>query len=431
MDADLAGWLAHPVTLTLAGLAIVLLFLILEALLRRLAELGNVRFQGVLEDHPRLLPTARGAAALHLSRVLDALRWFQGVALGALWLVLFHLPGITTMAALSIGIAAPLVMIVAARLAARDMSEETVVVMLRMVRLPVWPVIRVLVRRGLSPPPPPPADEEDEEASEREIQAFLDVGQAAGIFESEEGEIVESLVDFFDTTVREVMTPRTEMVAAPETVGFAELAQLFATTHKARIPVYRETVDNVLGVIHVKGVVKHLLAGDVPSVTDLLMPCLVVPEGKHLGDLLRDFQAGQQQMAIVVDEYGGTSGLVTLEDVLEEIVGEIQDEHDPQQEPEWQLIGDGVYRLQGRSYLETLEELFGVEVDEEDVDTVGGLVFSLHGTVPEPGDQVLDPERGLLFTVEEVVDRRVVGVTVRRQPPADDGASSGESQGER
>lgn len=429
MDADLAGWLAHPVTLGLAILAAALLFLTLEALLRRLAELGNVRFQGVLDDHPRLLPVAEGAT-LHLSRLLEALRWMELASVGALWLILSRLPGLDPGWALAIAVVVPVAMVASVRLATAGIDEETVVVMLRLVRPLVWPILRMLVRPGPTPQPASSGFDDEEEASEREIQAFLDVGQAAGIFESEEGEIVESLVDFFDTTVREVMTPRTEMVAAPETATFKDLADLFATTHKARIPVYRETVDNVLGVIHVKSVVKHMLAGHEPGMADLLMPCLVVPEGKHLGDLLRDFQAGHQQMAIVVDEYGGTSGLVTLEDVLEEIVGEIQDEHDPKQPPEWQALGDGVYRMQGRSYLETLEELFGVEVDEEDVDTVGGLVFSLHGTVPEPGAEVVDPELGLHFTVEDVQERRIVAVTVRRTSPAE-GVAASDGQAER
>ena len=119
-------------------------------------------------------------------------------------------------------------------------------------------------------------------------------------------------------------------------------------------------------------------------------------------------------MAIVVDEYGGTSGLVTLEDILEEIVGEIEDEHDPKSPPEWQEISPGVYRLQGRASLEVLQELLGVEVDEDDVDTVGGLVFARHGTVPEAGAEVVDEAHGLVFTVDEMDERRIVSVTARK-----------------
>ncbi len=273
----------------------------------------------------------------------------------------------------------------------------------------------------MPPAPAAPVEDEEEEVSDREIQAYLEAGQAAGIFESEEGEFVESLVDFFDTVVREVMTPRTEMVTVPDTVSFDELLQTFAETLKSRIPVYHETVDKVIGVAHVKNCVQHALGGHRPPVGELINPCLVIPESKELGELLRDFQQNQQQMAIVVDEYGGTSGLVTLEDILEEIVGEIEDEHDSKQPPEWQEIEPGVFRLQGRASLETLGDLFSLEIDEEDMDTVGGLVFSRHGTVPDPGTLVNDELNGLVFVVEEMDERRVGSVTVRRMDTPDPG----------
>jgi CBS domain containing-hemolysin-like protein len=192
--------------------------------------------------------------------------------------------------------------------------------LLRLIGPLATPLVSVLVRRGPSVAEPPPEDDE-EEASEAEIQAYLEAGEQAGIFEGEEGEIVESLVDFFDTVVREVMTPRTEMVTVSEETSFRELLGVFAESHKSRVPVYQETIDRILGVVHVKNLVEHQLEGREPSVTELARECLVVPETKELGELLRDFQREFQQMAIVVDEYGGTSGLVTLEDILEEIVG--------------------------------------------------------------------------------------------------------------
>ena len=128
-------------------------------------------------------------------------------------------------------------------------------------------------------------------------------------------------------------------------------------------------------------------------------------------------------MAIVVDEYGGTSGLVTLEDILEEIVGEIEDEHDSKPQPEWQEISPDEYRFQGRALLEVLQELLGVEVDEDEVDTIGGLVFARHGTVPDAGTEVIDEANGLVFTVDEMDERRIVSVTVRRIEPTENEAA--------
>ena len=415
MKQGIAAWIAHPVTLAIAGVAVSALFVVFELLLRSLTQLGNVRFQGILEQHPGLFGNG---ATIHVSRLVDVLRWLQLGCLGLLWLVVFRCPGIEASGALVLALVMPVALGFGARAVVRPLSEDTVTVLLRSVRPIAGPLVALAVR--IRPAVAPPPEDEEEEASEAEIQAYLEAGEAAGIFEGDEGEIVESLVDFFDTVVREVMTPRTEMVTVADTGSYRDLLEAFAKTHKSRIPVYHETVDRITGVVHVKNLVKHGLRGSEPAVAELARECLVVPETKELGELLRDFQHQRQQMAIVVDEYGGTSGLVTLEDILEEIVGEIQDEHDPRQPPEWQELSAGIYRLQGRAPLEILEELLGVEADEDDVDTVGGLVFSRHGTVPEAGTEVVDEAHGLVFTVEEMDERRIVSVTVRAVAGADD-----------
>jgi putative hemolysin len=416
MSTDLAAWAAHPVTLTLASVGLGLLFLTLEVLLRSLAQMGNVRFQGLLDEHERLLPLPAGAD-LRLAQLLDVLRWLQVASVGLLWLVVLFYPRVPALGALAVSLLLAFLLVLASRLAIRPLAEDGVAVMLRLVRPVAWPLLQLVARRGPEQPVAA-AEDEEEEASEREIQAYLEAGEAAGIFEGEESELLSSLVDFFDTVVREVMTPRTDMVAVPDTVSYEELLETFAASRKSRIPVYHETVDRVVGVVHVKGLVVAQGSGSRPPLGELMRDCLVVPEAKRLGELLRDFQQGHQQLAIVVDEYGGTSGLVTLEDVLEEIVGDIHDEHEPKSPPAWQEVEPGLYRLQGRASLEVLEELFGIELGEEDVDTVGGLVFSLHGTVPQPGTEVVDAARGLRFAVEEMQERRVVSVTVRREAPA-------------
>ncbi len=415
MSADLASWLGHPVTITLVLAVLTTLVATSELLLRSLTGLGNVRFQGILQEKPGLFG---GRAGITLSHVVDVGRWLQIFLVGVLWLVVAWVPvlGGVWKAASAVGL--PLLSIGVAHFLVRPLSEDRIAILLRLMGPFATPLIAVLASRHPSAATPP-VEYEEEEASEAEIQAYLEAGEKAGIFESEEGEIVESLVDFFDTVVREVMTPRTEMVTVSDEIDFDALLRAFAESHKSRIPVYHETVDRIIGVIHVKNLVERRLEESEPSVTELARECLVVPETKPLGELLRDFQREYQQMAIVVDEYGGTSGLVTLEDILEEIVGEIEDEHDSISPPEWQELEPGIYRLQGRASLELLQETLGVEVNDDDVDTVGGLVFSLHGTVPETGTPVVDEDHGLLFVVEEMDERRIVSVTVRRADPVE------------
>ena len=417
MKATLAAWLVNPVTLVLAGAVVAGIFVVVEFLLSSLSRLGNVRFQGILEDHPKVLPPAVGRD-IHLSKLSDILRWMEVACLGFLWLLIGQFPWAETWHRVAAAIVVTVMLVLVTRISGGSLGEDSVARLLRLISPVVGPSLRVLGGNGKAAQPAAPAEDEEEEASEREIQAYLEAGQAAGIFESEEGEFVESLVDFFDTVVREVMTPRTEMVTVPDTISFDELMQTFADTLKSRIPIYHDTVDSVVGVVHVKNCVQIAISGQRQFVVELINPFLVITESKALGELLRDFQQNQQQMAIVVDEYGGTSGLVTLEDILEEIVGEIEDEHDSKQPPEWQEIESGVYRMQGRAPLETLGDLFSTEIEEEDIDTVGGLVFSRHGTVPDAGTEVVDPGNSLVFVVEEMDERRIVSVTVRREDEA-------------
>ena len=422
MNTQIASWLGHPVTLLLAAALLGLLLLVVEVLQRSLGEMGNVRFQGMIEDHPKLLPVD-AEALLHVSRLTEVLRWLEIACAGLLWVVLFRLAGGDRLAGAALGVLVPVGLIATARLLIGAVGEDAAVALLRVVRPLVWPMVALAARLDPGPQERPEEGDDDEEVSEREIQAYLQVGHAAGIFEREDTEIVESLVDFFDTVVREVMTPRTDMVALPDTASFEEALDAFVKSRKSRIPLYHDTVDQIIGVVHVKNMLRHLRAGKPATLAALAHPCLVVPESKELGELVRDFQRERQQMAIVVDEYGGTSGLVTLEDVFEEIVGDLQDEHEERQPPEWEELAPGVYRLQGRAGIEVLSELYDVDVSEDDIDTIGGLVFSCHGTVPEAGATVQDPDHGLVFTVDEMDGRRIVSVTARRSaagpPPAE------------
>ena len=225
-----------------------------------------------------------------------------------------------------------------------------------------------------------------------------------------------SVVELADTVARQIMTPRTDIVAAPVDSDFEELQRLFVTSMFTRLPVYRETLDRIEGLVHVKDVLKAAAAGRRPSAGELLRPVPVVPETKPLRDLLREFQTERQQLAVVVDEYGGTSGIVTLEDVLEEIVGEIHDEHQAEV-PAVQDEGNGSFLVAGGAHVEVLETLFGVEVGEMDFDSVAGLVLDRLGHLPRAGEVIT--WRGLTLEAVEVDRRRLKRVRVAKLPGRD------------
>ncbi len=257
--------------------------------------------------------------------------------------------------------------------------------------------------------------EDEDEVSEEEIEAFIDVGTREGILDPGEDDLIMRVIDFGDAVVRSVITPRIDMVAAPTDTSLEALAELFNEAKHTRIPLYRDSVDQVVGVLHIRELLAALRSESAPSAAELAMPPYVVPETKPLNELLREFQRSRQQLAIVVDEFGGTVGLVTVEDLLEEIVGEIVDEHE--EVPEGNLeLPDGSWKLDGATPVDTLHMLFGVDVGHEPVETVGGLVFGRLGQLPEVGQRI--EAFGLEIAVRQVEGRRVKSVIVR---PADSG----------
>jgi putative hemolysin len=259
----------------------------------------------------------------------------------------------------------------------------------------------------------PKPGEEEEAVDEHEVQAFIGAGEDAGILEREDAELVASIVELSETVAREILTPRTDVVALSVNADFATVERVFAESMFTRIPVFRDTLDRIEGVVHVKDVLRSVAGGSTPTVGELLRPVLVVPETKPLRELLREFQSARQQLAVVVDEYGGTSGIVTLEDVLEEIVGEISDEHQ-RPVPEVQKESDGVYLLDGAAHAGVLDELFGVEVGEVGFDSVAGLVLDRLGHMPRIGEHA--SWQGLDLEVVELDRRRLRRVRARRSP---------------
>jgi CBS domain containing-hemolysin-like protein len=255
--------------------------------------------------------------------------------------------------------------------------------------------------------------EGDSSATDEEIEAFIDVGTREGILEPEQGEWLWSIVDFANTAVRSVMTPRIDMICASVDASLDSLAERFIESGHSRIPLYQDSIDHVVGILHIRDVLRALRQPERPAVGDLIKPPLFIPETKPLGELLKELQARFQQVAIVVDEYGGTAGLVTVEDLLEEIVGEIMDEHEALV-AELEPLENGAYRLDGRAHIELLDELFQVEVEDPEYETVAGLIFSALGHVPQVGETV--ECFGLRFTVEAVADRRIQTVKVEMIP---------------
>ena len=258
----------------------------------------------------------------------------------------------------------------------------------------------------------PPEEDENGDAA----HAYLEAGEQEGLIEREERRLIESIVDFGDTLVREVMTPRPDIVAVPIDATLAEIKQVFVEQQYSRVPVFRESLDHIVGFVYVKDLIR---LPEVPPtervVPQLLRPAYYVPETKRVSDLLKEFQRQQVQSAVVVDEYGGTAGLVTIEDLLEEIVGEIRDEYDVELEPV-QQEAEGVFVFSGNVPIEDLNDRLGVSIAREGFGTIGGYLLAHLGRVPTVGEQ-FDVD-GLHVEVLEAERRRVTRVRVRRQVAA-------------
>src|SRR5438034_943556 len=251
-----------------------------------------------------------------------------------------------------------------------------------------------------TPGPPATPDEAAEEANEA-AKAYIESAEQEGLIEGEERRLLQSIVDFGDTLVREVMTPRPDIVAIPEDATIGQLRALFREQEYSRFPVYKESLDHIAGFVFIKDLVLLGAAEDNRSITPLVRPAVMVPESKRVSELLKQFQRQQTQCAIVVDEYGGTAGLVTIEDLLEEIVGEIRDEYDGESEP---IVdeGNGRYVFSGKVNIGEVAQRLDIEIEREGFETVGGYLLSHIGRVPAVGErfeidglsvEVIDAER--------------------------------------
>ena len=256
--------------------------------------------------------------------------------------------------------------------------------------------------------------------TEEELNIILDAGQREGVIEVDEREMINSIFQFRDTLAREVMIPRIDLLSLQADTGLVEAIDAMLESGFSRVPVYEDTVDNVLGVLYIKDLLRLFREGRVEeTVRHHLRWPYFVPETKKVGELLAEMQNERMHIAIVVDEYGGVAGIVTLEDIVEEIVGEIQDEYDSAEEQVFQKIDENEYVFLGKVDLNDFNEIMGTGLSKNEADTLGGMLYSRFGGVPKVGEMVETDD--ILMTVEQVTGRRIRKVRVRRQdgrPPA-------------
>jgi putative hemolysin len=279
------------------------------------------------------------------------------------------------------------------------------------------PVVRLLTSITAAITRPLGADVNQEaQISAEELKLIVERGGEQGILEAEEEQMIHAVIELGERRLHEVMVPRIDMVALAADASFEDAIDLIVGGGHSRIPVYEGTVDEIVGILYAKDLLTFLKGGSAPRPTlrALLRTPVFVPESMTIDDLLHEFQRRKVHLAIVLDEYGGTAGLVTIEDLLEEIVGEIQDEYDVE-EPMVEKLSDDEARIDGRASIDDLAEAFDLELeleDDDEYDTVGGLIFHRLGDVPEPGDRIT--VEALTLTVESIDGRRVAKVLVVR-----------------
>ena len=265
-----------------------------------------------------------------------------------------------------------------------------------------------------------------ERITKQEIRMMVDIGEEKGEIEADEKQMIENVFEFNNMTAVECMVHRKDVTAIDVEDDPAAILQTIQDSGLSRFPVYEEDVDNILGILTSRDYLLNDCFGRGKTLRELIRPAYFVPESLRADLLFSEMQKRKQHMAIVVDEYGGTSGIVTLEDLLEEIVGNIYDEFDPQADEDIIPLSDTRLRVSGSARLDALGEKLGMELDEdEDCDTLGGLVFSQLSEIPSDGERPVVTCRGLRIAVEQLTDRRVEWAIVEKLPPENEPGAEG------
>ena len=253
--------------------------------------------------------------------------------------------------------------------------------------------------------------------STEELDMLVDASYNEAVLNETEAEMLHNMFKFSDLMAKQVMIPRTDMVCIPNDISYEELTKETLGNQYTRYPVYEDNIDKILGFIHVKDLYTLAMTKDTFSINKLIRPLILIPETMTLDNLIIEFKKRHCQIAVVIDEFGGTSGLITLEDVLEEIIGDVQDEFDEDAEADIKEIGENTYLANAMMRIDEFVEFFGLkesQFEEDDVDTIAGLVVKLLGRIAEVGDSV--SFNGLTFTVKEVDGARITKLQVYREP---------------
>ena len=245
---------------------------------------------------------------------------------------------------------------------------------------------------------------------EKEIQQLIDEGEQRGLISEDEGEMIQGIFSFRDTIAREIMVPRTDTVFAEAATKLSEMIKTIIESGHSRIPIFQDSIDNIIGTLHAKDLLQFWQAEDI-AIRGIARPPYFIPETKKISEVLKDFRDNKSHMAIVIDEYGGTAGILTLEDIIEEIIGEVMDEYDAEQK----LIvehEDGSISVNARLDVEKLEDFLQVDLPEGDFESVGGFIISLIGKVPEVNEKVIYD--GIEIVIEAATSRKIDRVRIRK-----------------